>query len=229
VRGESGETGGERPGRAENFDTHRFGETPREDMQLRDVTGLYEEFGDERLPPGQRRTEGFPVLSKGSVPRVDRDEWEFSVTGAVDEELCFDWEAFTSLPAESQLQDFHCVTGWSKFDCAFRGVSFPELAERAGVHDDACHVVFHALDDYTTDLPLEDCMRREVLFAWDYDGEPLPPDHGGPLRVVMPHKYAYKGAKWVCGVEFLTEPERGFWEKRGYSVTADPWAEDRYS
>ncbi|MFB6082813.1 MAG: sulfite oxidase-like oxidoreductase [Halorientalis sp.] len=198
-------------------------------MPVTDVTDLYEEFGDERLPPGQHETSDFPVLSKGNTPRFDPETWTFRVGGAVEEELELSWEEFKSLPSVTQRQDFHCVTGWSRFDCEFTGVPFPELAERAGVREDACHVMFTALDDYTTDLPLEDCMREEVLFAWGLDGADLPADHGGPLRVVTPHKYAYKGAKWACGVEFLTEPERGFWEKRGYSVTADPWAEDRYS
>ncbi|MFB6143533.1 MAG: sulfite oxidase-like oxidoreductase [Halorientalis sp.] len=197
-------------------------------MTVRDVTDLYEEFGDERLPPGQHRTDGFPILSKGAAPQVDRESWEFTVTGAVEEDLALSWEAFRDLPAETQRQDFHCVTGWSKFDCEFTGVPFPVLAERAGVREDACHVMFGALDGYTTNLPLEACMRDEVLFAWGYDGEDLPREHGGPLRVVTPHRYAYKGAKWVTSVEFLTEPEDGFWEERGYSVTANPWAEERY-
>jgi DMSO/TMAO reductase YedYZ molybdopterin-dependent catalytic subunit len=197
-------------------------------MTVRDVTDLYEEFGDERLPPGQRRTTDFPVLSKGNRPDWDPETWEFSVRGAVDEELRYTWSEFTDLPTETQRQDFHCVTGWSRFDCVFTGVPFTELAARAGVHDDAEHVLFSALDDYTTDLPLDDCMREEVLLAYEFDGEPLAPDHGGPLRVVTPHRYAYKGAKWVDGVEFLTETARGFWEKRGYSVTANPWNEERY-
>lgn len=194
-----------------------------------DVTDLYREFGDERLPPGQRETSKFPVLSKGPVPQFDPDSWEFTVTGAVDEELSFSYEEFKELSSATQRQDFHCVTGWSKFDCAFRGVSFPTLAERAGVSEEAVHVMFTALDDYTTNLPLAACMREEVLLTWAFDGEPLAREHGGPLRVVTPHKYAYKGAKWVDGVEFLTEPQRGFWEKRGYSNTANPWNEERYS
>jgi len=198
-------------------------------METTDVTDLYREFGDERLPPGQRETDAFPVLSKSATPDWDPETWEFTVTGAVDEELTFSWEEFRSLPCVTQRQDFHCVTGWSKFDCEFTGVSFPTLAERAGVHDDVVHVLFSALDDYTTDLALEDCMREEVLFTWAFDGEELPADHGGPLRVVTPHKYAYKGAKWVDGIEFLTEPQRGYWERRGYSRTADPWQEERYS
>jgi DMSO/TMAO reductase YedYZ molybdopterin-dependent catalytic subunit len=194
-----------------------------------DVTDLHEEFAADRLPPGQRLTERFPVLSKSGTPSRDRDEWEFEVWGAVEEELSLSYGEFTDLPSETQRQDFHCVTGWSKFDCEFTGVTFPTLAERAGVDEDAVHVMFHALDGYTTNLPLEDCDREEVLFVYEYDGEPLPTDHGGPLRVVTPHKYAYKGAKWVSGVEFLTEPRRGYWEKRGYSNTANPWNEERYS
>lgn len=198
-------------------------------MSVNDVTDLYTEFGDERLPPGQRKTKKFPVLSKSGTPDWNPDDWEFNVWGAVGERLTFSWDEFTDLPAETQQQDFHCVTGWSKFDCEFTGLTFPKLAELANVDDDATHVMFHALDGYTTDLTLEECMRDEVLFTWEYDDDPLPREHGGPLRVVTPHKYAYKGAKWVNGVEFLTEPERGYWERRGYSDTANPWNEERYS
>jgi len=198
-------------------------------MTVDDVTDLYREFGDERLPPGQRETSKFPVLSKGNTPSWDPETWEFTVTGAVENERSFSYDEFRDLDAVTQRQDFHCVTGWSKLDCEFTGVSFTHLAELAGVEPDAVHVMFHALDGYTTNLPLEDCMRDEVLFTWAFDGDDLAPEHGGPLRVVTPHKYAYKGAKWVDGVEFLTEPERGYWEKRGYSNTADPWDEQRYS
>jgi DMSO/TMAO reductase YedYZ molybdopterin-dependent catalytic subunit len=196
---------------------------------MRDVTGLYEEFGDERLPPGQRETEDFPVLSKGNTPDWDREDWEFTVTGAVERDLSLSWDEFTDLPSETQRQDFHCVTGWSRFDNDFTGVTFPTLAERAGVSDDAEHVLFGALDDYTTNLPLAECAREEVMFAYELDGEPRPPDHGCPIRVVTPHKYAYKGAKWVDSVAFLDEPERGYWERRNYSNTANPWEEERYS
>jgi len=194
----------------------------------RDVTDVYHEFGDERLPPGQHRTESFPVLSKGSAPRVEREEWTLSVSGAVETPATFDWEAFTALGVESQRQDFHCVTGWSKFDCEFTGVPFTAVADHVGVDADAEHVMFSAADDYTTDLPLDDCRRDETLLAFEFGGDPLPPDHGGPVRVVTPHKYAYKGAKWVTGIEFLIDPERGFWERRGYSVEANPWREQRY-
>jgi len=195
---------------------------------MKDTTDLYRAFGDSRLPPGQRETDGFPVLSKSGTPAVDPETWTFEVFGAVDEPLEFSLDAFCALPSETQLQDFHCVTGWSKFDCQFTGVTFPTIAERAGLTNEVVHVMFHSADGYTTDLAVEDCLRDEVLFAFGYDGEDLPADHGGPVRVVTPHKYAYKGAKWVTGVEFLTESERGYWEQRGYSQTANPWAEQRY-
>jgi DMSO/TMAO reductase YedYZ molybdopterin-dependent catalytic subunit len=202
-----------------------------DDADVRDVTGLYREFGDDRLPPGQRETSRFPVLSKSGTPArdLDGDDWAVEVWGAVDDPVTLSLADLRALGAETQRQDFHCVTGWSRFDVEFTGVPFPTLAERVGIDEDAVHVVFHGADDYTTDLPLETVDRREVLFTWALDGEPLPADHGGPLRVVTPHRYAYKGAKWVDGVEVLTEPRRGYWERRGYSATADPWAEDRYS
>lgn len=199
------------------------------DTEITDVTSIHEEYGGDRLPPGQRETSGFPVLSKDGAPSWSPETWGFDVWGAVDEELSFALEEFRALPHETQRQDFHCVTGWSRFDCEFTGVTFPTLAELAGVRDEAVHVMFHALDGYTTDLALSDCLREEVMFVWGLDGEPLADDHGGPVRVVTPHRYAYKGAKWISGVEFLTEPERGYWERRGYSDSANPWREERYS
>ncbi|WP_158058667.1 sulfite oxidase-like oxidoreductase [Halorussus halophilus] len=195
----------------------------------KDKTATHEEFDGERLPPGQRQTQQFPVLSKSGTPGWDMESWRFTVTGAVEDELDLSWQEFCDLPSETQKQDFHCVTGWSRFDNEFTGVTFPTIAEEADVEDEAVHVLFGSLDGYTTNLPLEECMREEVLFVRELDGQPLPSEHGGPLRVVTPHKYAYKGAKWVTSVEFLTEPKRGYWEKRGYSNTANPWQEERYS
>ncbi len=211
------------------FDTPTSRPFERIGMEYEDVTEIHEEFGGDRLPPGQRETSAFPVLSKGDVPSWDPETWEFRCWGAIENELSYTFDAFQQLPHESQRQDFHCVTGWSRLDCVFTGVTFPTLANRAGVSDDAVHVMFHALDGYTTDLPLSDCLRDEVMFAWELDGEPLTGEHGGPLRVVTPHKYAYKGPKWITGIEFLTEKKRGYWEKRGYSQTANPWHEERYS
>lgn len=199
------------------------------DTAIADLTDLYREYGDQRLPPGQRETDRFPVLSKSGTPSVDPDEFTLDVWGAVDNPTSYSLGAFRDLPAVTQRQDFHCVTGWSKFDCVFTGVEFTELAERAGVHPAVEHVLFHAADGYTTNLSMSDCVHDGVLFAYGYDGDELPADHGGPIRVITPHKYAYKGAKWVSGVEFLTEKALGYWEKRGYSDTANPWNEERYS
>ena len=195
--------------------------------ETEDLTDLYREYGEQRVPPGQRETDQFPVLSKGNTPGWGPDD-TFEVWGAVETPLSLTLAEIRALPAVTQRQDFHCVTGWSRLDCAFTGVRFSTITERAGVTDEATHVLFHALDGYTTDLPLEACDTPGVLFAHGLDGETLPADHGGPLRVVTPHKYAYKGAKWVCGVEFCTERELGYWEKRGYSDTANPWNEERY-
>jgi DMSO/TMAO reductase YedYZ molybdopterin-dependent catalytic subunit len=193
-----------------------------------DVTDIYREFGDSRVPPGQRETDEFPVLSKGETPSWTEETWSFDVWGAVESELSLSYDEFRDLPSTTQTQDFHCVTGWSTLDNAFTGVPFATIAERAGVDDDAVHVLFHALDGYTTDLPLPECLHEGVLFAYGHDGDDLAADHGGPLRVLTPHKYAYKGAKWVDGVEFLTESKRGYWEQRGYSASANPWNEERY-
>jgi len=132
---------------------------------VRDVTGIYREFGDERLPPGQHRTESFPVLSKGNVPRLDREEWTLSVGGAVENPVTLDWGDFLDLGVETQRQDFHCVTGWSKFDCEFTGVPLTTLADHVGVDADVVHVMLSAADDYTTDLPLSACLRPETLLA----------------------------------------------------------------
>ena len=194
---------------------------------MKDVTDLHEEFGGDRLPPGQRETSSFPVLSKGETPSVPTDP-ALEVWGAVDGERSIAFEKLQRLGAERQRQDFHCVTGWSRLDCVFEGLPFPTLADHVGAHSDATHVLFHARDGYTTDLPLSTCLREAVLLAWELDGEALPADHGGPIRVVTPHTYAYKGAKWLSGVEFLTEREPGYWERRGYSGTANPWNEERY-
>lgn len=194
---------------------------------MRDVTDIHESFGGERLPPGQRETDRFPVLSKGDVPSVPPGA-TLDVWGAVDTELSRSLEELRAFGDELQRQDFHCVTGWSRFDCRFRGLPFSVLTEHVGLNDDATHVLFHAYDGYTTDLSLSDCLHEGVLLAWELDGEPLSGAHGGPLRVVTPHKYAYKGAKWLSGIEILTEPKRGYWEQRGYSESANPWNEERY-
>ncbi len=197
-------------------------------MTVRDVTDLYTAYGASRLPPGQRETEAFPVFTKGEPPAMPEEEWTISVSGAVESATTYDLDQLMELPTETQRQDVHCVTGWSSFDHEFTGVPFPELADAVTPKEDAEHVLFHAADGYTTDLPLADCLREEVLIAVEHGGNPLDHEHGGPIRLVTPHKYAYKGAKWLTEIEFATEPVRGYWEKRGYSVSANPWDEDRY-
>jgi len=186
--------------------------------------------GNERLPPGQRETDRFPVLSKSGTPSWDPETFEFEVWGAIEEPLSYSLSAFRDLPSVTQRQDFHCVTGWSKFDCAFTGVEFEEIVDRAGVHDDAEHVLFHALDGYTTNLSLEECARkgRAVRVRIRRRRPPSGPRWANSGRHAAQVR-AYKGAKWVSGVEFLTEKELGYWEKRGYSDTANPWNEERYS
>jgi DMSO/TMAO reductase YedYZ molybdopterin-dependent catalytic subunit len=188
---------------------------------------LHERYGGNRLPPGQRETDEFPVLSKGGTPAIPQDP-TLEVWGAVENELTVPLDELKTFESETQRQDFHCVTGWSRFDCRFHGVTFPTLAEHVGVSEDASHVLFHAHDGYTTDLPLSECLFEGLLLAWTFDGEELSTEHGGPLRAVTPHKYAYKGAKWLSGIEFVSEPTRGYWEQRGYSASANPWEEERY-
>ncbi len=194
---------------------------------MNDFTDICERYGGERLPPGQRKTPEFPVLSKGEIPSIPHDS-TVEVWGEIENELTVSLDEFKTLDSETQRQDFHCVTGWSRFDCLFHGVMFPTLAEHVGVREEASHVLFHAYDGYTTDLPLSECLFDGLLLAWALNGEALPAEHGGPLRAVTPHKYAYKGAKWLSGIEFTSEPKRGYWEQRGYSSSANPWKEERY-
>ncbi|MBS1263286.1 MAG: Sulfoxide reductase catalytic subunit YedY [Methanonatronarchaeales archaeon] len=186
-------------------------------------------MGEERVPPGQSVTEGFPVLHYDGVPEFDGEEWRFAVEGAVEEELDLTWEELLDFGLVERTLDFHCVTGWSRLDVEWRGVPFRTVAEEAGRLDSANFATIGCGDGYTTDPPLEDLMRDDVLFATEMEGEPLSAKHGGPVRLVVPHKYAYKSAKWATSVTFTAEKELGYWEKRGYSDTADPWMEDRYS
>jgi DMSO/TMAO reductase YedYZ molybdopterin-dependent catalytic subunit len=184
-----------------------------------------------RVPPSQRVTEGFPVLTYGSPPRLDVDvkDWRFQIAGAVDEESAFTWDEFGALPQTEVHCDIHCVTGWSKLDNAWSGVRFRDLFERAKARPDARYVMVHSFGGYTTNVPLDDLMRDDVLFAHTHNGELLPAEHGGPLRLVVPHLYFWKSAKWVRGLFFMPQDEPGFWEQYGYHLRGDPWKEERYS
>jgi DMSO/TMAO reductase YedYZ molybdopterin-dependent catalytic subunit len=179
-----------------------------------------------RVPPGQYLTDDFPVLSAGPTPRTPLTEWSFSVTGEVDEPRTWSWEEFRSLPAETVTRDIHCVTKWSKLDTVWEGVPVSVLLE--GLDTAAEFVVAFCDGGYTTNLPLEDVADGNAWVVHTYAGEPLEPEHGGPARLLVPHLYFWKSAKWVRGLALRLEDEPGFWEGYGYHNHGDPWKEQRY-
>ena len=183
----------------------------------------------ERIPPGQSLVDKFPVLSYGPTPRFNPRKWDFRVFGMVEEELRFSYEEFRALPLSRQRADFHCVTTWSKLDNLWEGVRVVELMTRVRLKPDARYVIVHCDGGYTTNLPLEEFVGEDVMLAWRHDGRDLEPDHGWPLRLVVPKLYGWKSAKWVRALEFADIDRRGFWEVRGYHNHADPWTEERYS
>jgi DMSO/TMAO reductase YedYZ molybdopterin-dependent catalytic subunit len=183
----------------------------------------------DRLPPGQKLTDGFPVLDLGVQPKIPLAEWRLKLDGRVEKPAQLDWESFNALPQVDDVSDFHCVTTWSKFDCRWGGVAFTTLYELVQPQPDARFVYFTSYDGYSTNVALDRCLDDDVLIATSFDGAPLPLEHGGPARVIIPKLYAWKGAKFVSGITFLAEDKLGFWEVRGYSNTADPWTEDRYA
>lgn len=182
----------------------------------------------DRLPPGQRLREEFPILHYGDIPVFDERRWDFRVKGLVENPLIFTYKELLSLPSAEFKADFHCVTGWSKFDLKWKGVLFKTIVSLAKPFKEARFVSIISGGEYTTNMPLETAMDEDVTFAYKYDGKPLTSEHGFPLRLVVPKRYAYKSAKWVRGIEFLHENRPGFWEVRGYSNSADPWKEERY-
>jgi DMSO/TMAO reductase YedYZ molybdopterin-dependent catalytic subunit len=179
-----------------------------------------------RIPPGQYVVDDFPVLSAGPTPSVSLDTWTFSITGAVDEPPSWSWEEFLALPSEEIRTHIHCVTKWSKLDTAWRGVSVDVLLE--GVDTTADFVSAFCDGGYTTNLPFADVTDGQAWVAYEFDGEPLDPVHGGPARLLVPHLYFWKSAKWVRGIELLDHDEPGFWETNGYHNRGDPWKEQRY-
>jgi DMSO/TMAO reductase YedYZ molybdopterin-dependent catalytic subunit len=182
-----------------------------------------------RLPPGQSLTLKWPVLHYGSVPRFDPERWDFRVYGAVDAPVRWTWSEFNALPKVKRHSDFHCVTRWSRFDNDWEGVAFREVLERVKLKAGARYVLVHAEQGFTANVPLADLDREEVLLATHHDGQPLSPDHGYPLRLIVPHLYAWKSVKWVRGIEFLDQDAPGFWEQNGYHMYGDPWREQRFS
>ena len=184
--------------------------------------------GRLRLPPGQRLVEGWPVLHYGGIPSVDLQTWELRVFGLVGEELRFDWEQIQALPQVQLRTDIHCVTTWSRYDNDWEGISFQHILELAKPTAEAKHVVFHCYGGYTTNVPLEELDREDVLLVHHHDGEPLSEEHGAPLRGMIPQLYFWKSAKWIGGIEFVAEDRPGFWEMYGYHMHGDPWREERY-
>ena len=195
--------------------------------------------GEGRLPPGQSLTLKFPVLHYGPVPRFDPATWEFRIWGEVEEELHWNWDAFNRLPKTSIMMDIHCVTRWSKFETAWEGVSVKSLIDSGllKLKPSARHTVQHAEYGYTTNLPLDVVLQDNFLLATHFDGQPLTPDHGYPLRGVvgaipgrkdLKEPYLWKGAKWIRGIEFTTDDRPGFWEQAGYHNEADVWKEQRF-
>lgn len=182
--------------------------------------------GGEQLPPGQYLTEDFPVLSAGPTPRVPLEQWEFVVTTETGQAVRWSWSDLLALPSETPTVDIHCVTKWSKLGTVWRGVSLDVLM--AGVETAADFALVHSYGGYTTNLPLEDLLDGQAWIAYEYDGAELAPIHGGPARLLVPHLYFWKSAKWVRGIEMLLEDEPGFWESAGYHDYGDPWREQRY-
>ena len=179
-------------------------------------------------PPGQFVTEKFPVFTHGDNQKISLNEWRFRIYGLVDWEVTLDWEQFKFLPQVSVTADFHCVTQWSRMSNLWEGVLFSDVINMAVVKPDARFVVFHCYGGYTANLPLEALLDNDVLFAHSHDGKPLSPEHGGPMRLVVPKRYGWKSAKWVNGMELLSKDKAGFWEELGYNNNADPWKEERF-
>jgi DMSO/TMAO reductase YedYZ molybdopterin-dependent catalytic subunit len=182
----------------------------------------------DRVPPGQYLTKGFPIMTYGQTPHIDRDNWQLKVWGLATAKS-FTWADIMDLPQHDFTADFHCVTRWSKLDVQWRGVKVTDVMAAIEVEPTATHIMQHCYGGYTTNLPLADFLQPENFFAHTLLGEPLPVEHGGPLRLVVPHLYAWKSAKWINGLEFLDRNESGFWERNGYHDRGEPWAEERYS
>ncbi len=197
------------------------------DPKKRFVPGV-NSFGKPKTPPGQVATAKFPVLTYGDTPEIDTSVWRFRVWGEIDAPIVWTWEDFMKFPQTTIRADFHCVTRWSRFDDDWTGVLFKDLVNRIGLKPTARFVMQHAYGGYTTNNAMEVMMNEDVIFAHTFNGEPLPVKHGGPMRVFTPRRYAWKGAKWVNGLEFMPADKPGFWELNGYNTPADPWKEERF-
>jgi DMSO/TMAO reductase YedYZ molybdopterin-dependent catalytic subunit len=199
-------------------------------------SGPANRHGMPQLPVGQHVVKNWPVLDLGDVPGIGLDRWRLEIGGLVENPVTLTWDEFLALPQAEDVSDFHCVTTWSRFDNHWRGVRFRTLAELVVPEDTARFVLCTGYDiapgtdtPYTTNLPLARAIEDDVLLVHTWEGQPLPREHGGPVRMITPKLYAWKGTKWIRRIDFVAEDRRGFWEERGYSNTAEPWLNDRYS
>ncbi|SEQ39753.1 DMSO/TMAO reductase YedYZ, molybdopterin-dependent catalytic subunit [Faunimonas pinastri] len=182
----------------------------------------------DRIPPGQYLTEDFPVLSAGPTPRVRLDDWSFTLKVGPRKVATFSWEEMNDLPQSRMTRDIHCVTRWSKLDTAWQGVLVDDIVAAANISAPTGFTLAHSYDGYSTNVPTDDLVGGKAMIALLYAGEPITPDHGGPARLLVPHLYLWKSAKWLNGLQFTERDEAGFWELRGYHMRGDPWAEQRF-
>lgn len=183
-----------------------------------------------RLPPGQIETKGFPILDLGIRPSLERyPRWTLEIKGNIENPVTLSADQIKGLANQSITADFHCVTRWSRFDLHWQGIPFSKIIELAKPKPEVQFVVFHSFDKYTTNVPLEELMKSNVIVATELEGKEIPPEHGGPIRMIIPHLYGWKSAKFLTGIEFIDKDQPGFWEVRGYSNRARPWIEERYS
>jgi DMSO/TMAO reductase YedYZ molybdopterin-dependent catalytic subunit len=183
----------------------------------------------DRVPPGQHAVEDFPVLSPGPTPRTKLDQWSFTLEGEIASSVRWTWDEFRALPSQEFIVDIHCVTKWTKVDTRWKGVGVDTLLEHVQVNPKAHFLTAFCDGGYTTNMPLPDVPNGQAFVAYEYDGKPLAPEHGGPARLVVPHLYFWKSAKWVRGLRLMEKDKRGFWESAGYNNHGDPWKEERYA
>jgi DMSO/TMAO reductase YedYZ molybdopterin-dependent catalytic subunit len=182
----------------------------------------------KRIPPGQYLTNDFPVLSAGPTPRIELDKWTFTLEGLVKEPKTWTWDEFTKLPSREFVVDIHCVTKWSKLDTKWRGVTIDTLLEHVELDPKAAFLTAYSYGGYTTNMPIAEVVNGQAFITWEYDGKPLAPEHGGPVRMVVPGLYFWKSAKWIKGIRFMEQDKTGFWEQLGYNNHGDPFLEQRY-
>jgi DMSO/TMAO reductase YedYZ molybdopterin-dependent catalytic subunit len=192
-------------------------------------SGMQNRHGMPVLPVGQIITKKWPVLDLGLQPDIPLNEWKLIVDGEVEHAVTLNWNEFMALPQSEDISDFHCVTTWSKLDMRWKGVRLIDIAAFVQVKETATHILCYGYDDYTTNVSLEEALKPDVLLVHTYEDRPLPKEHGGPVRMITPQLYAWKGSKWISRIQFLNKNKLGFWEQRGYSNTAYPWRNDRYS